>query len=121
MSHTELKLRMSSYAGLVLPSYPETFGLVYIEALSAGLPVIHSRNSGIDGYFEGKGIALAVDHRSPVAIAQAMANLLSEQLAYKLRVQQFQRRGGLRYFSEDSVSAIYQREIENAFSGVARL
>lgn len=35
----------------LMPSRTETFGLVYIEAMSQGLPVIYSRGQGIDGYF----------------------------------------------------------------------
>ena len=36
----------------VMPSYRETFGTVYIEAMSQGLPVIYTKGQGIDGYFE---------------------------------------------------------------------
>lgn len=35
----------------VMPSRKETFGLVYVEALSQGIPVIYTRNEGIDGFF----------------------------------------------------------------------
>lgn len=39
----------------IMPSQKETFGLVYGEAMSQGLPVIYSKGQGIDGYFkEGK-------------------------------------------------------------------
>ncbi|MBS4063683.1 MAG: glycosyltransferase family 4 protein [Chitinophagaceae bacterium] len=38
----------------IMPSQFETFGLVYIEALSQGLPVIYTRGQGVDGYF-GEG------------------------------------------------------------------
>lgn len=36
----------------VMTSKGETFGLVYIEAMSQGLPLIYSLDTGIDGYFE---------------------------------------------------------------------
>lgn len=35
----------------VLPSYQETFGLVYAEAMSQGLPVLYTRGQGFDGQF----------------------------------------------------------------------
>jgi glycosyltransferase involved in cell wall biosynthesis len=35
----------------LMPSKRETFGLVYIEALSQGLPVLYTQNQGIDGLF----------------------------------------------------------------------
>lgn len=37
---------------LIVPSYRETFGLVYIEALSQGCGVIHAINEGIDQMFD---------------------------------------------------------------------
>ena len=36
----------------VMPSHRETFGTVYVEALSQGLPLIYTKGQGIDGYFE---------------------------------------------------------------------
>lgn len=35
-----------------MPSRYETFGLVYLEALSQGLPIIYSKGQGIDSFFE---------------------------------------------------------------------
>jgi glycosyltransferase involved in cell wall biosynthesis len=44
-----------------MPSKYETFGLVYIEAMTQGLPVIFTKNQGIDGYFKNEEIGAAVD------------------------------------------------------------
>ncbi len=40
----------------VMPSFTESFGLVYVEAMSQGLPVIYSKGQGFDGQFE-EGVA----------------------------------------------------------------
>ena len=42
------------YAGcdvLLVPSKMETFGMVYLEAMSQGVPVIYTRGQGFDGQF----------------------------------------------------------------------
>jgi L-malate glycosyltransferase len=58
-----LKLyRSSDY--FLLPSYTETFGIAYIEAMSQGLPVIYSKNQGIDGYFKELEVGCSVNSNS---------------------------------------------------------
>lgn len=51
ITHTELKKEFENCDIFILLSHRETFGLVYAEALSQGLPVIYSRNQGFDGQF----------------------------------------------------------------------
>lgn len=48
----------------VLLSYSETFGVVYIEALSQGLPIIYTRGDGVDGYFKEGEVGYSCDHNS---------------------------------------------------------
>jgi glycosyltransferase involved in cell wall biosynthesis len=57
---------------LVMPSFRETFGLTYIEALSQGMPVVHSRGQGIDGYFTAGTVAAAVDPADARSIARGV-------------------------------------------------
>lgn len=45
----------------VMPSHHETFGLVYAEAMSQGLPVIYTRGQGFDGQFEDGVVGYSVD------------------------------------------------------------
>jgi glycosyltransferase involved in cell wall biosynthesis len=37
-----------------MPSRNETFGLVYVEALLQGLPLLYTHNEGIDGFYNEK-------------------------------------------------------------------
>lgn len=46
----------------IMPSKYETFGLVYIEAISQGLPVIYTRNQGFDGYFKEGEVGFSVKY-----------------------------------------------------------
>ena len=45
----------------VMPSITETFGLVYPEAMSQGLPVIYTKGQGFDGQFADGEVGYAVD------------------------------------------------------------
>lgn len=53
----------------VMPSLTETFGLVYAEAMSQGLPVIYTKDQGFDGQFQEGVVGYAVDAGSPTQIA----------------------------------------------------
>lgn len=59
----------------VMPSIHETFGLVYAEAMSQGLPVIYTRGQGFDGQFEDGEVGYAVEHYSPEQIACNINNV----------------------------------------------
>jgi glycosyltransferase involved in cell wall biosynthesis len=52
-------LRNSSI--FIMPSKHETFGLVYIEAMSQGIPCLYSKGQGIDGYFKEGEIGYPID------------------------------------------------------------
>lgn len=59
----------------IMPSIHETFGLVYPEALSQGLPVIYSKGQGFDGYFKDNFIGKAVPCMDKDAIAEAIFDI----------------------------------------------
>jgi glycosyltransferase involved in cell wall biosynthesis len=56
----------------VMPSFRETFGVVYIEALSQGLPIVHTRGQGIDGYFEPGTVAEPADANDVLSVVRAV-------------------------------------------------
>jgi glycosyltransferase involved in cell wall biosynthesis len=59
----------------VMPSLSETFGVVYIEALSQGLPIVHTRGQGVDGYFAPKTVAEAADPHDVASVQSAVSDL----------------------------------------------
>ena len=61
----------------VLPSKGETFGLVYAEAMSQGLPVIYSKNEGFDGQFKDGIVGYAIDARSPKDITNKIYKIIN--------------------------------------------
>ncbi len=70
--------RLPRYRALLLPSLNETFGMVYVEALFAGLPVLFTRGTAIDGYLDGLDIARTTVPRDAGDIAAAILDLWRE-------------------------------------------
>lgn len=64
-----------------MPSIHETFGLVYVEAMSQGLTVLYTQNEGIDGLFEEK-VGESVCPTRTEEIRNALRNLLSHPEQY---------------------------------------
>lgn len=62
----------------IMPSINETFGLVYLEAMSQGLPVIYTRNQGIDGYFEDGFVGYGCTPRDESIIADRVEQILAD-------------------------------------------
>ena len=79
---------MRSCALFVMPSVHETFGLVYIEALSQNLPVIYTRGQGIDGIFD-ESVGIGVDALSIEDIKNAIRTILQQPDKYSNNVVRF--------------------------------
>ncbi len=59
----------------VLPSVTETFGLVYAEALTQGVPVIYTRGQGFDEQFPDGEVGYAVNCFDPIEIADKILEI----------------------------------------------
>lgn len=62
----------------VMPSFHESFGLVYAEAMSQGLPVIYTRGQGFDGQFEEGVVGFSVDCIDEVEISNKIISIVKE-------------------------------------------
>lgn len=59
----------------VMPSIHETFGLVYAEAMSQGLPVIYTRGQGFDRQFEEGDVGYSVNICDENEIAEVIQKI----------------------------------------------
>jgi glycosyltransferase involved in cell wall biosynthesis len=86
----------------VMPSLKETFGVVYIEALSQGLPVVHSKGQGPDGCFNNTMVSESADPRSIASISEAILKLVSRLPTIRPMCQAEAKR-----FSWERISGLY--------------
>lgn len=86
----------------VMPSFSETFGLVYPEAMSQGLPVIYTKNQGFDGQFEEGSVGYSVDSSNPQDIAEKI--LMVVENYETLSVNSLE---GYKKFDWDHLSQLY--------------
>lgn len=74
-----------------MPSLKETFGLVYIEALTQGLPVLFTKKQGIDGCFTDLNIGEAVNASSVQDIAEGLNKIILNYNHYDIKSSDFTR------------------------------
>jgi glycosyltransferase involved in cell wall biosynthesis len=86
LSNDVLLARMPSYRGLVLPSLNETFGMVFVEALFAGLPIVYTAGTAIDGYIDDLDVGIAVGPRDVDAIGAAMIELWTRSDTFRANI-----------------------------------
>lgn len=95
---------------LVVPSHTESFGLVYAEALSQGLPVIYTQGQGFDQQFKEGEIGFHVNSKSTSAIAIGIAKLMDNYNTISTNCVA----SGLKYRWETTADA-YQKMYETAY------
>ncbi len=57
-------------------SHGETFGLVYIECLTQGLPLLYTKNTGIDGLYPEGTVGYGVDSFSVESIIDGLTRII---------------------------------------------
>ncbi len=104
-----LAVALSRATVAVTPSVAEGFGLPLLEAMSLGVPTIHSDAPALVEVAGGAGIAVEVERRAeyPRRLAEALTRVVDdESLANELRVQGRDRAGAFSW--RDSAEKVWQ-------------
>lgn len=107
---------MKNYVGFILPSKRESYGLVYAEALFSGLPVMLSKDRGIDGFFPIEQIGYACDPFDAMDIAAGIRHLVTRQSDLKASIANLQTSGGLDVIRKESILDSYRAGIRKVLS-----
>lgn len=120
VARADVQARLNGASGFVMPSRRETFGLVFIEALMAGLPIIYPKGYAVDGYFDGQPFAIGVNAGDTNALAAAMRHLVEAEVELKLALKDWQESGAPQQFQRDTIGANFSRALESGLAGVSQ-
>jgi len=75
LAHPEAMGEMAQCEIFILPSWNEAFGVVYLEAMAHGKPIIGTTGEGISEILDREGVGRAVRPKDVSAIAAALRDL----------------------------------------------
>lgn len=78
LPHSEAMKEIARSDIFVMPSWNEAFGVVYLEALAHGKPVICSKGEGMAPIIEREQVGITVPARNAKALAEAIELLLND-------------------------------------------
>lgn len=108
---------------LLLPSEHESFGLVALEAMACGVPVIATNKGGTNELVENGVSGFLVDPQDGEAMAATARRVLDDE-SLALRVGEAARRRAVDLFSETAVvdryEALYRELVPSAGSAASR-
>jgi len=108
---------MSNMDLLLIPSYNEAFGLVVLESIAAGVPLLGSRSGAFPGILENGKYGVLVDPSDPDALADAAIDIIANPAPALFKLQEARTTLLKRYTKEESArrhASLYVRLAENS-------
>jgi len=116
LEHGKIQETVNRYAGFVLPSQPETYGMVYIEAVLAGVPILWSRNQGVAGLFENGQVGYGCDPQSLDDVIGGLRFIVNKEARLKAEIGLQQREGAFHHLRRAGISARYSELLSAALA-----
>ncbi len=107
---------LNAYSAFVLPSSRESFGMAFIEALFAGIPVLYPAGWAIDGFFDADRIGYACDAHDASDVLRGLKHLLAHEARLKRSIQTLQEKGGLDMFRSEKILSLYNNQLNKALA-----
>jgi len=108
---------LMNYSGLLLPATNETFGMVYIEALLSGIPILYHNKTGVDGYFDGFNVGVSVESQNVLEIEIQLKKLIDNIDFYISGVKEFNYSESSKKFLTKNIVDHYISVIRGSING----
>ena len=108
---------MSNMDLLVIPSYNEAFGLVVLESIAAGVPLLGSRSGAFPRILDNGKYGTLVDPADPDTLAEAAIDMIGNPTPALVKVKEARATVLKRYTKEESArrhARLYLRLTENS-------
>ena len=116
MPNVQVLEHLRGYRAMVLPSINETFGMVYVEALFAGVPILFTKGTGVDGYLDQFDVGIGVPPRDTKAISHAVIKLWRESETFRKAIAEAAP-ALFNVFDPNRSVAAYKDDIRQAIAG----
>ena len=91
----------------IMPSFTETFGLVYVEAMSQGLPIIYTRGQGFDKQFPSGVVGYDVDPNDVNEIVSCIEKIIKNYNSISKNCSE-----NIDVYSWDRIVTLYKNKYE---------
>jgi glycosyltransferase involved in cell wall biosynthesis len=109
LPHGEVQRVMNGYSAFVMAPRRETYGMVHVEALLAGVPILWSENRGIDGFFDGHDVGVRCNPVSPESVARGIRDLLASERRLKENIARLQDAGVFEPLRRSGIAENYRQ------------
>ena len=114
VARADIAGQFNSASAFVMPSLRESFGLVFVEALFAGVPVIYPKGMAVSGYFEDQPFALAADPKDPRDIASKIGHLIQNEREVKLALADWHNSEDAKRFMRPQIAKTFSAGLSRA-------
>jgi glycosyltransferase involved in cell wall biosynthesis len=112
LPHGEVQRVMNGYTAFVMAPRRETYGMVHVEALLAGIPILWSESRGVDGLFNDYEIGVRCNPNAPENVAKGIQFLLANERRLKANIAELQAANLLEPLRRSGIAENYRQILE---------
>ena len=120
IAHASVQETIARYSMFAMPTLRESYGMVFAEALLAGVPILQTKGWGLHGLFRDADVGYAcANPRSAREVAQGIVTILANEERLKSCIAKLQFDGAFDILRRNGIAEAYRCAIDGALSAAA--